>query len=258
MINLRTQSARRDEAVKQDALMRAFERPLADSMARELRSVSAQAASDVEHSHTLHLDSLLSNHKSAVARIIRFNAGMAYRAFAKRTLQALASSRKSLADDDYIESSAQDWLDEHGGEQVTDIAETTIDRIKGALKRGRTSNLSWAKIAQEIERVTGGIIADTRAQIIAQTEMHAAAQAGSLTGATASGIPTNKVWNCTHDDRTRDSHYDADGQSVSSDDAFEVGDSELDYPGDPFGAPEETINCRCVMTYEDPPASKGT
>ena len=52
--------------------------------------------------------------------------------------------------------------------------------------------------------------------------------------------------NSTLDDRTRETHAEADGQVVPVDDVFIVGDDELEYPRDPGGSAEETINCRCV------------
>lgn len=57
-----------------------------------------------------------------------------------------------------------------------------------------------------------------------------------------------KVWISMNDDKTRDSHLDADGQEQNIDEPFEVGDSLLMEPGDDsLGADiEEIANCRCV------------
>lgn len=49
-------------------------------------------------------------------------------------------------------------------------------------------------------------------------------------------------WIATQDDRTRESHLEMDGLIVRVGDLFPNG---LEYPGDPNGAPEEVINCRC-------------
>jgi uncharacterized protein with gpF-like domain len=59
-----------------------------------------------------------------------------------------------------------------------------------------------------------------------------------------------KTWTATVDERTRESHAEADGQTVKDDEAFEVGGAELRFPSDPNGPPEEVINCRCVPIYE--------
>lgn len=52
-----------------------------------------------------------------------------------------------------------------------------------------------------------------------------------------------KVWSCTLDGRTRDSHFAADGQRAPLDGTFRVGSSRLRFPGDPDGPAEEVINC---------------
>lgn len=45
----------------------------------------------------------------------------------------------------------------------------------------------------------------------------------------------------------RETHQDADGQIVAFDKPFYVGGEELDYPRDPKGSAENTINCGCQM-----------
>lgn len=62
------------------------------------------------------------------------------------------------------------------------------------------------------------------------------------------GIVLAKVWMATPDGRTRDWHLDMDGQEVPINDYFIDGlGNELEYPGDPGGAPETVYNCRCAM-----------
>ena len=64
------------------------------------------------------------------------------------------------------------------------------------------------------------------------------------------GVKMTKNWVATEDDRTRETHAAADGQTVKLDADFEVGDAELEFPSDPNGPPEEVINCRCAVTYD--------
>jgi hypothetical protein len=58
------------------------------------------------------------------------------------------------------------------------------------------------------------------------------------------GVIQKKIWMATADDRTRDSHFDLDGQERDIDKVFSNG---LMYPGDPKGDPSEVWNCRCTM-----------
>jgi len=58
-----------------------------------------------------------------------------------------------------------------------------------------------------------------------------------------------KRWLARHDDRTRPSHKAADGEEVPVDTAFTVGGFPLRFPHDPFGPPQEVINCRCRLSF---------
>ena len=80
----------------------------------------------------------------------------------------------------------------------------------------------------------------------ARTAMTGAQNAGrqqAYERAEAMGIKLQKEWIATLDSRTRHSHGMADGQKVEIDGKFKVGASELRYPGDPQGRPEEVYNC---------------
>jgi hypothetical protein len=56
-----------------------------------------------------------------------------------------------------------------------------------------------------------------------------------------------KRWVSHHDEKVRDSHSEADGQTVHMSEEFYVGSAFLQYPGDPNGPAEEIRNCRCVV-----------
>lgn len=103
-------------------------------------------------------------------------------------------------------------------------------------------------------RVRSEMAASTvRAQTIARTEVISASNAGALEqvrAAPPTAQPQFKVWLATGDHRTRPSHRAADGDKVPIDGQFTVGGGTLRYPGDPTGPAEETINCRCSLTWE--------
>lgn len=109
------------------------------------------------------------------------------------------------------------------------------------------------KLAARVQDVFDS--SDMRAERIARTEVVGASNGASHDVATAiatAGYALDKVWLATDDERTRESHADADGQQVAIDQPFEVGDTELMYPGDPDADdPGEVVNCRCTLVYED-------
>lgn len=78
-------------------------------------------------------------------------------------------------------------------------------------------------------------------------------QARALNVAAPTPIITTKKWLATNDNRTRHTHREADGQEVPIDARFTVGNSQLDYPGDPHGSDSEVINCRCTVLLLDTP-----
>lgn len=62
-------------------------------------------------------------------------------------------------------------------------------------------------------------------------------------------LSATKTWNTQEDDRVRPDHEDADGQEVAINDTFQVGGEDMTGPGDPSASDEQTINCRCWLTY---------
>jgi SPP1 gp7 family putative phage head morphogenesis protein len=101
-----------------------------------------------------------------------------------------------------------------------------------------------------IARVRGAAFADNqaRALMVARTE-----SVGAYNFATwdaweqSGGEVETKQWLSSQDPAVRESHSEADGQSVLLDDPFVVGAALLMHPGDDTAPPGETINCRCTM-----------
>lgn len=129
-----------------------------------------------------------------------------------------------------------------------DIAE----RLRQSLGQGSALGEGIPDLSARVQSVfdVGGRRGDT----IARTEVHSAAERTSNTTAGAlheAGVLLLKTWVATLDDRTRDAHADADGQQVPYDEPFDVDGEDLDYPGDPAGSPENTVNCRCAVIYDE-------
>lgn len=58
---------------------------------------------------------------------------------------------------------------------------------------------------------------------------------------------TRRRWVTRKDDKVRETHAHAEGQTVEMDQPFIVGGYPLRYPGDRQGPPAIVINCRCVQ-----------
>lgn len=149
------------------------------------------------------------------------------------------------------------------GTQITNILETTRRDLMGIIDSSWEDGLSIPNTAKALQAYG---LDNARAVLIARTELigisnggsHAAAatsQSESLAG--ADGLPPLlKIWLTAEDEKVRDTHVDAgdtygEGSGIGLDDVFQVGDSELQYPGDPDGDAEEVCNCRCAVSYEE-------
>lgn len=89
-----------------------------------------------------------------------------------------------------------------------------------------------------------------RAERIARTEVVGASNAGAFQQMETAGLEATKEWLATNDQRTRDTHWDADGQTVDLNAPFTVGGVPMMRPHDPAGPASEVVNCRCTMVFD--------
>lgn len=132
---------------------------------------------------------------------------------------------------------------------IKGIGPDTARRINEALSQGVGLGESVPELAERVDGIFA--MASRRAATIARTETNKAANAG-LNQAAATiheTLPLTKSWLATGDDRTRDDHADADGQTVGFDEQFEVGGELADYPCDPNLSAEQVVCCRCTTTF---------
>lgn len=132
--------------------------------------------------------------------------------------------------------------------RIVNVAETTRSQIVTAVAKGYEDGAGVAEIARNIFN-TIDEISRLRADTIARTETHGAANYGSDQAARELGLPLRREWLASHDERTRDTHAAADAQVVGMEQPFIVGNAALMFPGDPAGPPEEVVNCRCTTRY---------
>lgn len=136
---------------------------------------------------------------------------------------------------------------------VLGIGPRTADKLTLSLTQGVNAGESMDKLADRVSAIFD--TAESDAMAIARTEVNGAASglADSYAQAVhAGGLSLQKTWLSTIDDRTRDTHIDADGQTVGMDEMFEVGASELAYPCDENADDAgEVVYCRCTVIYDE-------
>ena len=138
-----------------------------------------------------------------------------------------------------------------GAQRIVDISETTRKRIAKIILDNRQEGVSV--IARIIEERMGPQFTRPRASTIARTETHTASSFAIQKMAESFNEATmKKRWVSNTDERTRESHAQANGQEVGISDDFVVGGKKMGFTGDPRGGASEVINCRCVIVYTEP------
>lgn len=192
-----------------------------------------------------------------------------------------------------FDASAEDWLRERGmiaatpvlfdyrisANQFTDtvrnrlvgVSDTVFDTLRPVINTAREEEFDQRQVARRVDswlQSANAEVWQNRAQTIARTETFAARNAGHYASAAAVAGQIGedpeavaKQWNASRDTRTRESHADANGQTViGMHTPFTIGDSQLQFPGDPDAPGREVINCRCWVAYLMPgdPGYPGT
>jgi hypothetical protein len=159
-----------------------------------------------------------------------------------------------------IYRSVLSYMNENGARKIKSIHDVTREDatkiINKVMQEAEMQGLSEAQTMQELSRQVPQSmtkIATWRAQRIARTESHSAANWSSLEEAKPLANDLVKVWGAFIDSDTRSSHVAADGQVRELDQPFDVGGFQLMTPSDPdapMSAAGEVINCRCTILYE--------
>lgn len=138
------------------------------------------------------------------------------------------------------------------GARIAEEAEHVRDHAGVILRQGLDEGWSMERTAKTL---SDGIpqFSRNRGTLIARTEMVGAANAGSLGVVQALGAATHKKWLARIDSRTRPTHAEANGQLRALDVPFDVGGSQLQYPGAQGAPAAEVCNCRCTIIYEEDP-----
>ena len=138
-----------------------------------------------------------------------------------------------------------------GGNKVTGIDDTTIDKIKNVLANILGQNLSRRDQAKLFEQTLNDPAFNrARSLVIARTESTTAANHGINMGAESSDYEVAKFWINTKDKRTRRTHLLMSKELIAINQPFMVGGTAMMYPGDPSAPASEVVNCRCVMATQ--------
>lgn len=119
-------------------------------------------------------------------------------------------------------------------------------KLNSAITQGILQGETIPEISQRLAKVTD--MNEVSAIRNARTMTTSAENGGrieSYRNAESLGIKTHKTWISALDGRTRHSHRQLDGETISDVDG--VFSNGCRYPGDPDGIPEEVYNCRCTL-----------
>ena len=172
-------------------------------------------------------------------------------AFAADTVKRYKSGKgpTTFKDEDLWLEKVLEFVRVHSGAKITSIIRSHYDDIeriaKLAVETGIDKGWGMDQIARMISKEQG-LIDNWKALRIARTETVAASNYGVELG--AEDLPGNKqkVWISSFTVTSREDHMAMDGVQEDLKRPFILPDgTELRFPGDPTGPPEQIINCRC-------------
>jgi hypothetical protein len=192
--------------------------------------------------------------KEAISDSIR--RGVGPRAAARQFREAIGLTRNQVR----AVNNYQSLLERTSGEALNRaLRDARFDRtVERAIDNGDL--LSGKQIEKMVQRYALNM-RNHRAETIARTETMRTLNEGKQESwkqiAEQLGMnydDVERTWVATLDDRTRDTHAEMNGQTVTGmETPFESpSGEELLYPGDPFADGAETINCRCTLVVKFP------
>ncbi|MEU0370631.1 phage portal protein [Streptomyces sp. NPDC006283] len=149
-------------------------------------------------------------------------------------------------DEPDVAGALRDRIDELAG-QVTATTEQVLR--SQLLAHGVAEGESVPELRARIQRVFTNL-SDYRATMIARTETVGGYNAASHMAALDAGA-VRKTWLSTDDARTRRTHRAAQGSSVPMNKRFPLTESR--WPADPAAPANQSIQCRCALTFEFEP-----
>tara|TARA_R100000479_G_C6386990_1_gene203396 strand:- start:979 stop:1752 length:774 start_codon:yes stop_codon:yes gene_type:complete len=242
-------NVQRREWLKQNRLREPFIRQWKQRLTKYFTDLGNDLKEDFAYGSNTLVDLRINNSANILRNIMRVQYIIVANAF-KNYFMDRTQNVKDF--DTEFETRLDTYVETNVGELVTNINETTRNRIKNVISDGFDSGQSVNETGNALRNTIIGMGA-YRANLIARTEVHRTASFANEISAESMNIAgTQKEWVAVQDARTRVTHAIASGQRVGLQEQFVVGGERLKYPGDPAGSPENTINCRCVSIYTTP------
>ena len=126
---------------------------------------------------------------------------------------------------------------------ISGINDSTKEQIRQRVINAVNEGWSPQQLRDEITNLFDDI-SQGRAMTIARTETAGAYNFGTKEAWRQSGVVSGNEWITARDERVRPTHQALDKEVRGLDEPFSNG---LMYPGQPGGAAEEVINCRCSL-----------
>jgi uncharacterized protein with gpF-like domain len=151
------------------------------------------------------------------------------------------------------------YITEIVGQHITQVTQTTKDKVKKEIELGINAGLEIKTIAENIAK--NNAFSLWRSTMIARTETHGAMMYAKSEFTKNLGFQRPiKVWVTSQDDRVRSWHSAMNGTVVKGNEDFKVltpikggGFAELPmaYPSDDRGGASNVVNCRCHYEFID-------
>ena len=241
----------RQELIEQNRMRQRMELRFEKRLLREFESIGKRASEVYESEAQLRI--LLDAIEPTLRPLFQAHYRTVLQEFSRRQAQVLNLPKEETRFDRMFRT----FMEQVGAENVQQVSDTTIKRIRAAILEAFALELATEDIAKMIRESVGGSIGRYRSRLIARTETHTAASYANHQIALEADIPEmKKRWVSANDARTRPHHVEMNGIEVGLDEDFEVPYNgvtyRMKYTGDPRGGPGNLCNCRCVTSYVVP------
>lgn len=145
----------------------------------------------------------------------------------------------------------REFLMMYGAEKVVEVDTTTIERIRRLLVQFQSRGLSVMDQARAlVKELSNPSYNRSRSLLIARTESTTSANYVAIEAGKEAKYQTQKEWLSVIDNRTRDGHLLANGDTANMDEFFVVNGENMLFPGDPNGSANNNCNCRCSLLIQ--------